>query len=86
MDVYFLVDLALNFFVGYFDDGEFIVKKHPIAVRYLKSWFFIDFFSSVSTLLQVLATTRSLAFLRNLKVRCLILRLSHEVQHYTRHR
>lgn len=47
MDLIFLVDVALNFRTGYYENGVLITDSTKIARKYLKSWFWIDFFTSV---------------------------------------
>jgi hypothetical protein len=44
----FLIDLVLNFFSAYYDDeDDLIIDRTIIALRYLKSWFFIDFIAII---------------------------------------
>lgn len=46
VDSLFLIDLVLNFFFAYYDkDFNIIDDRKKIAVIYLKSWFFVDFFA-----------------------------------------
>ena len=48
MDTLFIIDVILNFFTAYEDDnGELISDHKKIVVAYLKSWFLIDFLSSI---------------------------------------
>jgi hypothetical protein len=48
LDIFFLVDVVLNFFTTFENqDGVTITSNKTIASRYLKSWFAIDFVSSV---------------------------------------
>ena len=56
MDIFFFVDLFVNFRVGFMDDGELIVDAHTIATKYLSSWFVVDFFSTASSVIQVIHT------------------------------
>ncbi|RXM33111.1 Potassium/sodium hyperpolarization-activated cyclic nucleotide-gated channel 4 [Acipenser ruthenus] len=48
-DTLFLVDLVLNFRTGIVkeDNTEIILDPHEIRTRYLKSWFLVDFVSSI---------------------------------------
>eukprot|EP00347_Sterkiella_histriomuscorum_P007191 403349915 len=46
MDSYFLIDIALSFFTGYYNQGQLIMNKRLIIVNYLKTWFVIDLVSS----------------------------------------
>jgi hypothetical protein len=43
VDMYFIVDMALNFRTAvYTAEGELEVHPRPVAIAYLKSWFWID--------------------------------------------
>ena len=45
-DIYFIIDLVLNFFTAYHDKkGMREARKSMIRRNYLQTWFFIDFFS-----------------------------------------
>ena len=47
-DLYFLLDLFVNFRTAYFDsNGHIITDNRTIAKRYLKTWFIIDFSSCI---------------------------------------
>eukprot|EP01048_Picozoa_sp_COSAG05_P006638 COSAG05_NODE_440_length_9809_cov_10.743769_7_plen_270_part_00 len=47
-DVYFLLDIFVNFRTAYFDsNGHIITDNRNIAMRYLKTWFIIDFSSCI---------------------------------------
>ncbi|XP_008304462.1 potassium/sodium hyperpolarization-activated cyclic nucleotide-gated channel 3 [Stegastes partitus] len=48
-DTFFLLDLVLNFRTGIVkeDNTEIILDPHLIKVKYLKSWFVVDFVSSI---------------------------------------
>jgi len=47
-DVFFCSDVILNFRTSYMDvDGSVIVESKYIAMKYLRSWFALDFVSSV---------------------------------------
>lgn len=49
VDVFFLLDLVLNFFLAYQEDhtkgGQWVTNHRQITRRYLQSWFVVDFFS-----------------------------------------
>eukprot|EP00929_Paragymnodinium_shiwhaense_P014524 TRINITY_DN12243_c0_g1_i1.p1 TRINITY_DN12243_c0_g1~~TRINITY_DN12243_c0_g1_i1.p1 ORF type:complete len:563 (+),score=132.27 TRINITY_DN12243_c0_g1_i1:327-2015(+) len=50
INLFFLCDVCLNFFVGYYDtNGEPILVVDPtmIAIRYVKTWFFVDVLASI---------------------------------------
>lgn len=43
VDIFFLVDIILNFFMAFYDTRHVLVDKHTkIATGYLSSWFIID--------------------------------------------
>ncbi|XP_038239217.1 potassium/sodium hyperpolarization-activated cyclic nucleotide-gated channel 3 isoform X2 [Dermochelys coriacea] len=48
-DTFFLADLVLNFRTGIVaeDSAEIILEPHTIRMKYLKSWFLVDFVSSI---------------------------------------
>ncbi|KAM4572542.1 potassium/sodium hyperpolarization-activated cyclic nucleotide-gated channel 3 [Odontesthes bonariensis] len=48
-DTFFLLDLVLNFRTGIVkeDNTEIILDPHQIKIKYLKSWFVVDFISSI---------------------------------------
>ncbi|XP_025068455.1 potassium/sodium hyperpolarization-activated cyclic nucleotide-gated channel 3 isoform X2 [Alligator sinensis] len=48
-DTFFLADLVLNFRTGIVveDNTEIILDPHTIKTKYLKSWFLVDFISSI---------------------------------------
>jgi potassium voltage-gated channel Eag-related subfamily H protein 2 len=46
VDIYFMVDLGLNFRTAYFNpDGTREERVSMIAARYVRGWFFVDLFS-----------------------------------------
>eukprot|EP00742_Colponemidia_sp_Colp-10_P004866 GILJ01005198.1.p1 GENE.GILJ01005198.1~~GILJ01005198.1.p1 ORF type:complete len:869 (+),score=110.14 GILJ01005198.1:173-2779(+) len=48
VDVYFLVDVVVNFFTAFHDrDGVLVTRPRSIARAYLRSWFFIDFLTAI---------------------------------------
>ncbi|GMH86577.1 hypothetical protein TrST_g13891 [Triparma strigata] len=47
IDVTFLVDMIISFFTGFYTpEGRFIADRKIIGIRYLKSWFTVDFLST----------------------------------------
>jgi hypothetical protein len=79
--VYFLADIVINFHTGFVIEGQFITDHKRIAVHYFKTWFLIDFVSSVpfdllisnedNTLnksLRILVLLRALRLVRILRV------------------
>lgn len=46
-DCFFMIDVILNFNTAYVLEGELIVKRRLIALKYLKGWFILDFISSI---------------------------------------
>ena len=48
IDLYFIVDLILNFFTAFYDSNGIREGRHAvIAVAYLRGWFIIDFVSCI---------------------------------------
>eukprot|EP01052_Picozoa_sp_SAG31_P021052 SAG31_NODE_1609_length_7753_cov_12.390253_6_plen_172_part_00 len=48
VDIFFIVDLVLNFRLAYRDDlGRMVVEPSEISKHYLRGWFFIDFLSCI---------------------------------------
>ncbi|GFR48311.1 hypothetical protein Agub_g10192 [Astrephomene gubernaculifera] len=48
MTFLYLVDMAVSFRTGYYDDdGNVVRDSWPVARNYLKTWFLIDFFATV---------------------------------------
>jgi hypothetical protein len=46
IDFFFLSDIGLNFYTGFYKKGNLILKRGPIVRRYFKTWFFPDLFAS----------------------------------------
>lgn len=46
MDLWFMIEIMLNFFTGYYQSGLLVLSKKRIAANYIKSWFFPDILSS----------------------------------------
>jgi CRP-like cAMP-binding protein len=57
-----------NFRLAYVDDGELMVRRRPIAYKYVSTWFTIDFISSVSSVLVMIAESPALSMLRSLRI------------------
>eukprot|EP00232_Nephroselmis_pyriformis_P004492 CAMPEP_0182913664 /NCGR_PEP_ID=MMETSP0034_2-20130328/38155_1 /TAXON_ID=156128 /ORGANISM="Nephroselmis pyriformis, Strain CCMP717" /LENGTH=562 /DNA_ID=CAMNT_0025050391 /DNA_START=251 /DNA_END=1936 /DNA_ORIENTATION=+ len=48
VDAVFFLDMALNFLTGFYNEHEVLVTdRRTIAVNYLKTWFVVDFVSTV---------------------------------------
>ncbi|CAN1287633.1 Potassium channel AKT6 [Linum perenne] len=49
VNVFFLVDIVMTFFVAYLDETTFLLvdSKQKIAMRYIKTWFFLDIISTI---------------------------------------
>eukprot|EP01001_Neometanema_parovale_P012512 NODE_880_length_2017_cov_104.440338_g833_i0.p1 GENE.NODE_880_length_2017_cov_104.440338_g833_i0~~NODE_880_length_2017_cov_104.440338_g833_i0.p1 ORF type:complete len:646 (+),score=146.39 NODE_880_length_2017_cov_104.440338_g833_i0:77-1939(+) len=49
MDVYFIIDLFVNFFTAYEDPltGDLVIDLKSIAIRYLAGWFLIDLLPTI---------------------------------------
>jgi hypothetical protein len=84
MDIYFLLDMIVQFRTALLVDGELEQKSYGIATTYLTGWFTPDFVSTMGSLLsRMLANYGGLALLRNVKVIRLIrlLKLLRMVRH-----
>ena len=48
IDLFFIIDLLLNFRSAYVDrkTGHIVTSSKRMALHYLRSWFFIDFFGT----------------------------------------
>lgn len=46
-DCFFVVDLIINFNTAYVQEGELVVDRKKIALKYLKGWFTLDLISSI---------------------------------------
>jgi len=69
MDIYFLVDMFVQFRVALLVDGELDQHGCRIAKNYLLGWFTPDFVSTMGSLLsRILAGVKGLSLLRNVKV------------------
>lgn len=47
LDIWFMLELLLNFFTAYYEKGVLITDRKKIVKRYLKTWFMVDLCSSV---------------------------------------
>ena len=47
LDVIFCIDIVVNFCTAYVSRGVYVTSMKRIALYYLKTWFFVDFFGSV---------------------------------------
>lgn len=47
MDIWFLIEIFLNFFTGYYEKGHLIMRKKKIMMNYVKTWLAIDLISSI---------------------------------------
>ena len=46
IDVFFLLDILINFNTGYYKKGVLIMNRKDIIVNYLKTWFILDLLAS----------------------------------------
>lgn len=46
IDIWFIFEIAANFFTGYYDKGLLIMSRKKIILRYLRGWFIVDIISS----------------------------------------
>jgi hypothetical protein len=46
IDIFFIVDVLVNLYTGYYKKGTLIMKRRHIMCRYLKTWFIVDFIAS----------------------------------------
>ena len=47
MEIFFMIDICLNFVTGYYKKGNVIMKRGPIIRHYLRTWFFLDFLATI---------------------------------------
>ena len=45
VDIYFVIDIGVQFRSAFYDDKELIIDTRMIAARYMRTWFFIDVIS-----------------------------------------
>ena len=60
-DVFFMIDVVLNFKTAYIDDGTLITDSALISKKYLKRWFLIDLLTSlpISLIVEVVVDDES---------------------------
>ena len=49
IDIVFIIDMVLNFFVAYQEEDELVTSNKKIALHYLKGWFLCDLVASLPT-------------------------------------
>jgi hypothetical protein len=59
IDTWFLMEIMLNFFTGFYYKGALIMNRKRIFISYLTTWFVIDLFSSIPLSLIELSTEGS---------------------------
>lgn len=47
MDSFFIAEILLNFFTGYYEKGILIMDHRRIFMNYVKGWFIVDLISSL---------------------------------------
>ena len=58
VDIYFWLDIVINFRTGYYDDrGILVIEQRMIAAKYMKGWFFLDFISCLPVMYVELIVT-----------------------------
>lgn len=45
--IFFMIDVLLNFNVGYIHKGIMVMERHKIILYYLRTWFLTDFIASL---------------------------------------
>ena len=68
MDLFFIVDIFVQFRVALLEDGELIQVAAIIAKHYLKSWFTLDFVSSASSIIVYITDVSGYKALRNVRL------------------
>eukprot|EP00935_MAST-01C_sp_MAST-1C-sp1_P000820 g820.t1 len=68
MDAFFVFDMLVQFRAAFENDGELVVSWKLIGIKYLETWFFVDFVSTYSFVIVALAKSREAANLRNLRI------------------
>jgi hyperpolarization activated cyclic nucleotide-gated potassium channel 1 len=66
IDFFFLIDLALNFNLAYFDEeGRLVKDRRQVVVNYIRTWFFLDAISSFPfSLIEVFSNQDSEIWIR----------------------
>ena len=47
IDTFFIIDVFINLYTGYYKKGSLVMKRRHIMCRYLKTWFIIDLLASI---------------------------------------
>lgn len=47
IDCWFMFEIVVNFFTGFYKRGKIVMSKKKIAQEYIKSWFLLDLLSSI---------------------------------------
>lgn len=47
IDTFFIIDVFINLYTGYYKKGSLVMKRRHIMCRYLKTWFVIDLLASI---------------------------------------
>jgi hyperpolarization activated cyclic nucleotide-gated potassium channel 2 len=47
IDTFFMIDVCINLYTGYYKKGSLVMKRRHIMCRYLKTWFIIDLLASI---------------------------------------
>ena len=47
VDTFFIFDVFINLYTGYYKKGSLVMKRRHIMCRYLKTWFIIDLLASI---------------------------------------
>ncbi len=47
IDTFFIIDVFINLYTGYYKKGALVMKRRHIMCRYLKTWFIIDLLASI---------------------------------------
>ena len=59
LDTFFLVDLVANFRTGFYDaDMDLVMEPRACAANYLRTWFTLDFVSSMPPVLELVLRAR----------------------------
>lgn len=46
IDLFFLTDITINMYTGYYKKGFLVMRRRHVMWRYLKTWFFLDLIAS----------------------------------------
>ena len=67
VDVYFLIDMVLQFRVAYQDDGDLVQDSKMMALHYLKGWFVVDSVSSMAAVTVWVTDVTDYRAMRNVR-------------------